>query len=208
MGRHSAFDKGASLMAWTNRNIFLGQQRRWVGAPGSLSARLAAAGQKFSVQVLNQGMQKLRADEAQALGWSEPRVGYVREVLLRVDGAAVVFARSVTAQSQSLGPWRSIRGLGTRPLADVLFKRVGIVRAPLQFSRLQAANPVNRHVARAWKAGSGEAAVPRALPTRRSVFRRRGAPMLVMEVFAADQKPWCWPGSRSRSVKLRPRTQS
>jgi chorismate lyase len=193
-------------MSWTTRISFSGQERRWVGAPGSLSARLAAAGQSFSVQVLNQGMQKLRADEAQALGWSVRKLGYVREVVLRVDGAAVVFARSVTAQAQSHGPWRSIRGLGTRPLADVLFKRVGIVRAPLQFTTLHGASPVNRHVARAWKAGSGDAPMPRAMPARRSVFRRRGAPLLVMEVFAADQVPWCWPSSRSRSVKsLSPR---
>lgn len=195
-------------MIWTTRNSFLGQERRWVGGPGSLSARLAAVGQKFSVQVLSQGMQKLRADESKALGWSVRRVGYVREVMLRVDGVAVVFARSVTAQAQSLGPWRSIRGLGTRPLADVLFKRVGIARTPLQYSRLQATSPVSRHVALAWKTGCGEALETRAPPARRSVFSRRGAPLLVMEVFAAEQAPWCWPSSRSRSVRNQPKRKS
>jgi len=35
-----------------------------------------------------------------------------------------------------------------------------------------------------------------ALPARRSVFWHRGAPLLVMEVFAAPHAPWCWPSAR------------
>jgi chorismate--pyruvate lyase len=46
-------------MPWTTRNLYRGQVRRWLGASGSLSARLAGAGQKFSVQVLAQGPQAL-----------------------------------------------------------------------------------------------------------------------------------------------------
>lgn len=184
---HSCFDP------WTTRTMHRGAVRRWVGAAGSLSARLAAAGQTFSVQVLDQGRQKLRPDEARALGLRGVRPGYVREVVLRVDDVAVVFARSVTAHAQSLGPWRSLRGLGTRPLADVLFKRTGIARTPLEFAQLKPANPLRRDVARAWQHATGEAMGTRTLPARRSVFSRRGTPLLVMEVFAAEQVPWRWP---------------
>lgn len=183
-------------MVWTTRAIYRGPVRRWLGATGSLSARLARAGQNFSVQVLDQGRQKLCLEEARALGLRGLQPGYVREVVLRVDGVAVVFARSVTAHAQSLGPWRSIRGLGTRPLADVLFKRSGIARAPLEFARLKPASALRRDVARAWRYATGETLAARALPARRSVFLRRGAPLLVMEVFAADQVPWCWPTER------------
>jgi len=175
-----------------------GSRRRWVGASGSLSARLAGAGQAFSVQVLKQGRQKLHADEARALGLPGLRPGYVREVVLRVDDVAVVFARSVTAHAQSLGPWRSIRGLGTRPLADVLFKRLGLARTPLEFARLKPASPLRRAVAQAWQEATAEALATRSLPSRRSVFTRRGAPLLVMEVFAARQAPWGWPTVRRR----------
>ena len=183
-------------MPWTTRNGYRGDVRRWVGAGGSLSARLAGAGQVFSVQVLHQGRQGLWPDEARAVGLPGPRAGYVREVVLRVDGLPVVFARSVTAHAQSQGPWRSIRGLGTRPLADVLFTRLGLARTPLEFAKLPPASHLRRHVARAWQHATGEAVRPTALPARRSMFTRRGAPLLVMEVFAAERAPWCWPTVR------------
>ena len=185
-------------MAWTTRNANRDQVRRWLGAQGSLSARLGDAGQSFCVQLLQQGRQRLQADEARALGLQGSGPGYVREVLLRVDDVAVVFARSVTAHAFSLGPWRAMRGLGTRPLADLLFRPVaGIARTPLEFARLRPASRARRQLARAWRGATGEALVPRALPARRSGFKRRGAPLLVMEVFAARQAPWCWPCARA-----------
>lgn len=180
------------MMPWTQRNKYRGAVRRWVGASGSLSARLAGAGQAFSVQVLDQGRQKLGLDEARALGLPGRRPGYVREVVLSVDEVAVVFARSVTAHAQSLGAWRAIRGLGTRPLADVLFRRTGIERTPLEFVNVKPATTLQRHVARSWQRATGDALAVRTLPARRSVFTRRGAPLLVMEVFAAPQVPWGW----------------
>jgi len=186
------------MKAWSTRNVQRGNRKRWLGAPGSLSARLARAGPCFSVQVLSQGLQKLHLDEARALGLSRRRAGYVREVLLRVDEVAVVFARSVTAQPHANGPWRSIRGLGTRPLADVLFRQHGIARTPLQFASLQPASPLHRHVAHAWQGATGAALTSRALPARRSVFTRCAAPLLVMEVFAAPHAPWGWPSSKGR----------
>ncbi len=189
-------------MRWTTRNMYRGDVRRWLGASGSLSARLAGAGQKFSVQVLAQGRQRLHPEEARALGLPGGQSGYVREVLLRVDGIAVVFARSVTAHAHSLGPWRSIRGLGTRPLADVLFKRMGLARTPLEFCKLKPASRVRRHAARAWQQATGEVVAARSLPARRSVFTRRGAPLLVMEVFADGRLPWCWPAGHQADWTL------
>lgn len=187
------------MMAWTFKNDQRGLVRRWVGATGSLSARLAGAGQVFSVQVLQQGRQQLGQDEARALGLPGPCVGYMREVVLLVDGVAVVFARSVTQHAHSLGSWRSIRGLGSRPLADVLFKRPGIARTPLAFSRIKPSTRLGRDVASAWQRATSQALMVRTLPARRSVFTRRGAPLLVMEIFAARHEPWCWPCLRSIS---------
>ena len=189
------------MMRWTIRNMHRGDVRRWVGVPGSLSAQLARAGQVFSVQVVDQGRQRLGLEEARALGLSGHKPGYVREVVLRVDDVAVVFARSVTAHAQSLGPWRAIRGLGTRPLADVLFKRMGMARTPLEFARLKPASPLRRHVAQAWQHATGEGAIARALPARRSVFMHGGVALLVMEVFAAGPVPWCWPSLAARRKK-------
>lgn len=188
---------GLFVKAWSRRSGYRRTVRRWLEASGSLSARLAGAGQCFRVQVLHQGRQGLHRDEARALGLRRQAAGYVREVVLRVDEVPVVFARSVTTQASSVGAWRSMRGLGTRPLADVLFRRAaGIVRRPLEFSRLLPASRARHHVAKAWRQANDADLVPRGLPARRSVFKRRGAALLVMEVFAAPQAPWGWPCSR------------
>jgi chorismate lyase len=184
------------MTIWSTHNGFERRVRRWLGASGSLSARLARNGTSFTVRVLKQGMEHLHPDEASALGLPGRRPGYVREVVLSVDGVPVVFARSVTAHAHSVGPWRSIRGLGTRPLADVLFKRKGIRRAPLEFASLPPASRLGRDVEKAWRYATGQAVAAGALPVRRSTFTRCGAPLLVMEVFADAQYPWRWPSPR------------
>lgn len=190
------------MNGWNASTSQRGGLRRWLQASGSLSARLAASGDVFSVQVLAQGRQALSADEAKALGASAQRVGYAREVLLRVDGRPMVLARSVTAHAHSVGAWRSVRGLGARPLADVLFKRSGISRKPLAFSGLKRQSPVQRHVAQSWQAATGTSLTAQTLSARRSVFTRRGAALLVMEVFAASADSWkCPSGTSMKSSK-------
>lgn len=191
-------------MGWQAFTPARGGLRRWLQASGSLSARLAATGETFSVQVLAQGRQPLTPDESRALGLSGQRLGYAREVLLRVDGQPLVFARSVTAHADSVGAWRSVRGLGSRPLADVLFKRSGIARAPLAYSQLQRQSLLQRHVAKSWQTATGLTLGHQALPARRSVFTRHGAALLVMEVFAAPATHWSWPGGEPlKNIKRR-----
>lgn len=180
-------------MTWRTTPPAFGGLRRWLQATGSLSARLATTGEQFSVQVLRQGRQPLTVDEARALGQGAKRTGYVREVLLHVDSQPMVFARSVTAHSDSVGAWRSVRGLGSRPLADVLFRRSGITRQPLAFAQLKPQAPLRRHVARSWQAASDQPMSGAALAARRSIFKRHGSALLVMEVFAATPAHWRWP---------------
>lgn len=194
------------MRAWKTSPSSRGGLRRWLQASGSLSARLAATGEQFSVQVLCQGRQALTTDEATALGLGVQRTGYAREVLLRVDGKPLVFARSVTAYGDSVGAWRSVRGLGSRPLADVLFKRSGITRQPLAFTQLKRQSPLQRHVAASWHCAAGTPLTRAALPARRSVFTRHGAALLVMEVFAAAAPHWTWPedANSTRSKQRRP----
>lgn len=181
-------------MAWKTLPAARGGLRRWLQAPGSLSARLASTGDVFSVQVLAQGRQPLSVDEARTLGCCAQRIGYVREVLLLVDGQPMVFARSVTAHADSVGAWRAVRGLGSRPLADVLFRRSGITRQPLVYTQLKRRSTLQRQVTKAWQTATGTPMGWAALPARRSVFTRHGAALLVMEVFAASAAQWSWPG--------------
>jgi chorismate--pyruvate lyase len=187
-------------MAWQAFTPARGGVRRWLQASGSLSARLAGTGEVFSVQVLAQGRQPLTLDESRALGLGGRRIGYAREVVLRVDGQALVFARSVTAYADSVGAWRSVRGLGHRPLADVLFKGSGILRAPLAYSQLKRQSPLQRQVASSWQAATGVALKHPTLPARRSVFTRHGAALLVMEVFAAPASDWLWPQDAPQKI--------
>ena len=175
---------------WRTSPAAHGPIKRWLTAGGSLSARLAATGKVFSVQVLRQGRAPLNPDEALALGLGQQRNGYAREVLLRVDGVPVVFARSVTAQHNAVGAWRSVQGLGNRPLADVLFRRSGISRQPLSFSSLARCSPMQRHATKAWANGVGSRELDAALDARRSVFVRQRATLLVMEVFIAQATSW------------------
>ncbi len=192
-------------MRWTADNFARGALRRWLQAPGSLSARLAACGAHFSVQVLGQGRAPLTPDEACALGHAWQRVGYAREVLLHVDGQPRVLARSVTGMAASRGAWRAVRGLGTRPLADVLFKRLGIDRAPLSYGKLLPAQALRHAAQRRWVQALAQDLPRRALPARRSAFRRGAESLLVMEIFVAPD--WSWsPAARQAKTGHRRRT--
>lgn len=192
-------------MGWSRTTSRRGGLRRWLQASGSLSARLAATGNTFGVQVLAQGRQPLTPDEASALGLGARRIGYARDVVLRVDGKPMVFARSVTAHADSVGRWHSVRGLGSRPLADVLFKRSGITRQALSFAQFQRQSPSHRHVAKSWQSATGAPLAHTALAARRSVFRRHGAALLVMEVFAGSSPCWPWPSEAALIRSKKPR---
>ncbi len=161
--------------------------RRWLGAPGSLTARLRLHG-RVTVDVLAQGRMALLPQERMALGC---QAAHVREVLLRIDGRAAVWARSVTPLSAVKGPWAAIEGLGTRPLAELLFSHRRVLRGPLQASHLRPGSPLQRRMARAWLAHAhplNHTLPPDALPrwARHSLFWHRGQPLQVLEAFA----PW------------------
>ena len=173
--------------------------RHWLAAPGSLTARLRLLGE-VTVEVLSQGRQTLWPQERAALGC---RQGHVREVVLRINGRPAVWARSSTPLTAVKGPWRAIKGLGTRPLAELLFEHGQVRREPLIAQRLAQQGPQRRHLARQWAciAWDGEWLADKAAEddapgwSRRSVFRYRGHPLQVLECFA----PWVTPlpaGSR------------
>ena len=158
--------------------------RQWLRAPGSLSRRLAALGHRFEVQTLRQGPARLHRDEIAALGPLGRGRVWVREVLLRVDGQALIWARSVSPRVSLGGPWRALLGLGSRPLADLLFKEPRVTRSPLKLERLRHGAPLRRRMARQWAKASG-CQPPRGMTwARSSVFRKHGAPLRVMEVFS------------------------
>lgn len=158
--------------------------RDWLRAPGSLSRRLARLGERFSVQLLRQRVAPFRAQERAALGLPPRGLTVVREVILRVDGEPLVWARSAVHQRATTGPWRALKGLGTKPLAHLLYDDDRIHRSELQPRRLSRHGHTRRHAARQWLAATGQVMPAQMLWSRNSVFSRGGAQLRVMELFA------------------------
>ncbi len=162
----------------------------WLRAPGSLTAHLARAFGPVTVERLRQGAGRARADEAAALGLARGRRVHVREVLLRCGGRAPVMARSVCEARHLRGAWRALKGLGSRPLALLLFSDRRVRRLPMSFSRLAPHQPRGRERIAAWERAAGRAwpsvAGVSGAWARRSVFQRRGAALLVAEMFSAE----------------------
>lgn len=145
--------------------------------PGSLTARLARSG-KVTVDVLASGWQAADADEAVALGLARPGMRiYARLVCVRRNGRPAVLARSVTTIKGVRVCWKRLHHLGRQPLATLLWSDPRISRSPFEFARLATDDPLARAI--------GLAA---ATPARRSTFRHRGEPLIVMEAFL--DLPW------------------
>lgn len=178
----------------------------WLRAPGSLTARLRAHG-AVTVAVQAQGRLRLSPQERRTLHCS---AGHVREVVLLVDGSPAVWARSSTPLRAVKGPWRAIKGLGTRPLAELLFSGHGVRRGPLSSQPLMRRSPLQCRLSRQWLRTTSLSATapsscrqqPPGMPrwARCSVFSHGGQALQVMECFA----PWVQallvrrPGARLR----------
>jgi chorismate--pyruvate lyase len=157
-------------------------QRRWLADEGSLTTRLRACCQDFSVEVLRQNLGRPLRDEAALLGRPPHQLAWLREVLLKTDGVPQVFAHSALARHEARGPWQLFVGMGNRPLGAALFSDPGIDRQPLQFRRLDARHPLYRAALQA--AGSFLSPVPPPhLWARRSLFTHDQQSLLVCEVF-------------------------
>lgn len=161
--------------------------RRWLKAPGSLTARLRELG-TVRLELMSQGTRRLWPAERRLLG--QPS-GHVREVILCVDGQPVVWARSITTQRALKGPWKALKGLGARPLAELLFSHARVRRGPLALHAWRRHGPQQARARRDWqRAGRRLASGPGAAPgwARQSVFWHHHQPLRVMESFAPGMR--------------------
>jgi chorismate--pyruvate lyase len=158
--------------------------RDWLTTPGSLTARLVAHSRSFRVQRLHQRSAICLPDEARAIALPRPERVWEREVLLRCDGAPVVFAHTVVPTSCTASDWPLFSALGERSLGATLFYDPLVMRGPLEFARLRAGHPLTRRAL----AALGDTA-PDMVPAetcfhaRRCVYRRHQGLLLVTEVF-------------------------
>lgn len=162
---------------WLAKPAVGGSLHAWLTAPGSLSWRIQERCPVFGVRRLRQERALPYPDEARLVGVPAGRRALVREVILHCGAEPVVFAHSVTQTRHLLGAWRSLQGLGSRPLATMLYDDPRIERRPLAFRKLNARHPLYRRAAQYLPD------LPPALWARRSVFLLRGAPLLVTELF-------------------------
>jgi chorismate--pyruvate lyase len=154
--------------------------RHWLLDDGSLTRRLVDSGGAFRVQRLSQRWATPRASERRVLANGLRQRALVREVALRLDGEAVVFARSVFPYASLCGSLAHLRKLQGSSLGAILFSAPDMRRSPFQVALLDGDSrylpPALRQQRPAW--------------ARRSVFRLHGQRLLVSEVFLAPFRPW------------------
>jgi chorismate--pyruvate lyase len=154
---------------------FTDVQKDWLSTGGSLTARLATLG-KVSVRVTREGVALSWDDEHAALDIAPRAPVWVREVILSVNGVPFVTAHSVVPLRESGSVWRAVRGLRTRPLADLLYGHNRVSRSALVSRRITIRHPLYRLTFTVL--GND---CPHMLLARRSIFERHHAPLMVSE---------------------------
>jgi len=174
-------DTGGWLPAVHSLHLAPGQCD-WLQEPRSLTARiLRAAGPRarFSLAVLYQGYARPQRDEAALIGVRPQQRVLVRDVVLKIDGVAVVYAHTVLAAGRTRHPWPWLDRIGQKPLGSILFTRPGIRPGPHHYRRLDRRHALYQAAIRHCATES----LPLALPARRACFYLAGSPLLVSEVF-------------------------
>lgn len=149
-------------------------QRAWLHQPGALTVGLRRLGH-VELIVRREAVAALNVPWAHEAMLAEGTRIWWREILMHIDGTPCVQACSFTPWRASQGAWQAIRGLGCRPLADILYGDPCISRSDFRFGRLRVGiRPPHTWVG----ARAGE-----IIEARHSVFWRRQQPLLVAEYF-------------------------
>jgi len=155
------------------------QMQTWLSNRDSLTARLVARCQRFRVQRLSQHKARCLADEYAAIGLARAQMVHEREVILRCDETPVIYGHTVVPLSATANEWPLFHALGEKSLGSTLFNDPGVRRGELSYARLHASHPLMQRIVTHLPELSGIS----WLPARRSLFWRRGACLLVTEVF-------------------------
>lgn len=153
--------------------------RTWLTGGGSLTARLQMRCAHFRVQRLHQSQSSSLPDEFAEIKLTRASRVWEREVLLRCDGAPVVFAHTVVPLTANASDWPLFSALGERSLGTTLFGDPQVRRNELQFARIRSGHPLMRRVRRA----SGIELTEPTLYARRCLYRRQRGLLLVTEIF-------------------------
>lgn len=166
--------------AWRPTLLRVAEVRRfdsWLTEPGSLTARLQRGAADFRVEVVRQRALLPFEDEWRLLGLGRPERVRVREVILRRDGEAAIYAHTVLALGSRGVLTRWFGRLGSRSLGSLLFANPAFCRTPLEFRRLDRRHPLLR------RAEAVLPAPPGSCWARRALYRLGNQRLLVTEVF-------------------------
>ena len=152
----------------------------WLRDTGSLTQKIEdAIGQKLQVQVLRDCPQTLNSDESRYFHFKIRRCR-VREVLLCVNNIPLVMAHSVIPTFSASGSNHAVLRLGTKPLGAVLFAKTRMhskVKPARDIARLDKSSAL-------WKKCSkSHVGLSSPLWARRTLYRLKGHPILVNEIF-------------------------
>lgn len=190
---NSPSPRTAAGVHWRRENQFSGPVlapvRSWLLDDGSLTQHLLDTGQTFSLERWRQCWEAPNLDERRLLGMRQRERAMVRQVVLRLDGDAMVYARSVFPMSTLSGPLLRLRRLANQSLGAFLFARNDMRRSPFELALLAGNHdylpqPLHQHDP-VW--------------ARRSCFQVAGKSMLVSELFLAGFPRWRAPIPLHRS---------
>ena len=102
---------------------------------GALTKGLRSLG-RVELKIIKQNIGVIRAEEARLLKLPRRSLVWTRQISMSIDGEQCVVARSVARLRDTHSIWRGVRGLNTRPLADILY--------PVSYTHLTL--PTNREV--------------------------------------------------------------
>lgn len=140
--------------------------RDWLLYTGSLTTRLCGLG-NFRVEILREFHGAPTQLERQQLALNHQARVWVREVVLKVDGVALVYARTAVPQRTLQGKEKRLQHLGEKSLGSYLFQQPNLQRQPLAVSHC---NP--NQLGLEW--------------CRHSVFTLGHKPLMVSEAFTAQ----------------------
>jgi chorismate--pyruvate lyase len=154
----------------------------WLREPGLLTERLRACCDGLpGLRVIREGEAPLVAADA-ALLRAPSNPAFVREIELTCDGIPWVFAQTLVPQA-TLERHRWLASLGRAALGERLAALEGLLRGPLEFSRLTAGDALYHRAIR------DRRDPPVALWARRSWFEITDLRLLVQEVFLPEAHP-------------------
>lgn len=133
---------------WKQPNYFLSQElpstvRQWLLYPNSMTKQLKQASldrqSQFKINILNEGLGLLSAKVYEQKIFS-CRLVYSREVQIFSGSTILMYAHSVMPKTETALIKRRFRGLGFKPLGEILFEDKTIDRSPFNVTKIYPAS--------------------------------------------------------------------